>query len=151
MPLRSLRSASAQPHRKRCRMCHNLDPRNHPSSKYDTESSRGARAHLSLVIDAFALSKTKDVKDGGCRYCSLLSQALDAFFGDWRGSRRRINVELKEKESVKLELDCDHWKAEQVEIYCTKSRRFSFFVRTRNTPGSVLIKFKINILVQVLT
>ena len=110
-------------HRKPCRLCHNLDPRSHSSSLYNTESDEKAFASLSLVLDALDLGKTKDPKEGGCRFCGVLVQALDAFLEDWRGTRQRVLIDIKEKGTVKVGIDGDKWKREQVEIYTGSGRR----------------------------
>lgn len=123
MPLRSLRrsSGSSQSQRKKCRYCNNLDPRGHPSSVYP-ESSKDAKATLTLVLDAFYLSRIKSPTDGGCRFCDVLVQALDAFIEDWRGGRQRVTIDLKEKASIHIAIDGEKWKDEKVEIYATSGR-----------------------------
>lgn len=103
-----------------CKTCHNLDPRDHASSVYLTERREKAIASLSLVVDAFELSRTRPTKEGGCRFCNVLCQALDAFFRAWRGSRQRVNVEVKEKEMLEVGLDQEAWKGEAVGIYIAK-------------------------------
>jgi hypothetical protein len=75
------------------------------------------KTHLTLVIDALTLSKTKDVAHRGCRFCNVLIQALDAFFGGWRGARAKINVEIVEKTPIKVSMDVEQWKGETIEIY----------------------------------
>jgi hypothetical protein len=77
---------------------------------------------LSLVVDALTLSKTKDVAHRGCRFCNVLIQALDAFSEEWRGARAKINVELKEKSTIKLSIDGEQWKGEIIEIYAGSCR-----------------------------
>jgi hypothetical protein len=72
---------------------------------------------LSLVLDALSLARTKDTKEGGCRFCGVLVQALDAFFEDWRGVRQRVSVDVQEKGSIKVGIDGERWKCELVEIY----------------------------------
>ena len=103
--------------RRKCRTCHNLDPRGHSSSVYSTESEKSPLASLSLVLDALSLARTKDSKEGGCRFCDILVQALDAFFEDWRGVRQRVCVDVKEKGTIKVGIDGERWKRELVEIY----------------------------------
>lgn len=119
-PKTSLRKANAKPRRQKCRTCHNLDPRNHRSSVYDTESTTGAQAKLSLVLDAFALSRTAEPKDGGCRFCVLLCQALDALLDGWRCTMQRVNVDIKERGAITVGLDQERWKGELVKIYAVK-------------------------------
>jgi len=84
---------------------------------YSVESERDPLASLSLVLDALSLAKTKDPKEGGCRFCGVLVQALDAFFEEWRGVRQRVSVDLKEKGTIKVGIDGEKWKRELVEIY----------------------------------
>ena len=123
MPHEALhRKATTRPSRKRCQTCNNLSPRDHHSSVYDTESATKVQARLSLVLDAFALSRSAVPKDGGCRFCYVLCQALDAFFEDWRGTRQRINVDIKEKGTITVGLDQEKWKGELVKIYATKCK-----------------------------
>ncbi|KAF1960007.1 HET-domain-containing protein [Byssothecium circinans] len=128
MPLRKTlrqtqRQSSGQNRRKPCRICHNLDPRGHASSAYSAESEKDALASLSLVLDAFELAKTKDPKEGGCRFCNVLCQALDAFSNGWRGARQRVNVDLKEKGTIKVQVDEDRWRGESIEIYAGSASR----------------------------
>lgn len=118
----ALRKALTQPRRNICRTCHNLDPRNHASSDYLTEGSKAALARLSIVLDAFDLSRTRDSRDGGCRFCNVLCQALDAFFGGWRGTRQRVNVDIEEKGTVEIGLDEETWRGEVVSIYTVKRK-----------------------------
>ncbi|KAF2846282.1 HET-domain-containing protein [Plenodomus tracheiphilus IPT5] len=124
-PVRRASSSSTtkQSQRKRCSICNNLDPRNHQSSVYQTEASKDPRASLHLVIDTFTLIKTKDASKGGCRFCIVLILALDAFLGNWRGARTKVNLELREKGTVKINLDGDRWKNEIVEIYAGSASR----------------------------
>src|SRR4051794_38571381 len=110
-------SSAAKTRRKPCWQCNNLDPRGHPNSEYEAGLSKEPTASLALVLDSFNLPKTKAPVEGGCRFCGLLVQALDAFFEGWRGSRRRVNLDLKEKGSIKVGVDGERWNDELVEIY----------------------------------
>ena len=112
--------STRQSQRRRCRTCNNLDPRDHASSVYDNESVKEPRASLSLVLDALSLSKTKE---NGCRFCNVLIVVLDAFFEKWRGARIRVNVDIKEKSTIKISLDGERWKDEIAEIYAGSGRR----------------------------
>jgi hypothetical protein len=125
----STSSFTGQPQRRRCRTCNNLDPRGHTGSIHPDEVEKDTKARLSLVVDALALSKTKDVVHRGCRFCNVLVQALDAFFEKWRGARVKINVELKEKSTIKLSIDGGQWKGEIIEIYAGSGRWHSFVDR----------------------
>ncbi|KAF2732410.1 HET-domain-containing protein [Polyplosphaeria fusca] len=116
-------SSSSQSRRKVCRLCHNLDPRGHPSSVYQTESNKGTVASLTLVLDALALHRVKAPTDGGCRFCGVLVQALDAFFEGWRGCRGRVTVDLKEKASIRVGMEGEKWKGDSVEIYAGSASR----------------------------
>lgn len=122
-------SFTAQPQRKKCRTCNNLDPRGHVSSICLDESAKEPKAALSLVLDALSLAKTKDVAKGGCRFCNILMVVLDAFFEEWRGLRVRINVDLKEKAPVRVSIDGEKWKNEIAEIYAGSGRLFSIHAR----------------------
>jgi hypothetical protein len=108
--------------RKPCPLCNNLDPRGHASSVYQTEVAKSISTSLTLVLDALSLSRIKSPAEGGCRFCYVLIQALDAFFDDWRGSRQRINVDLKEKGSIKVGIDGVNWKGQLVEIFAGAGR-----------------------------
>ncbi|KAF1849663.1 HET-domain-containing protein [Cucurbitaria berberidis CBS 394.84] len=110
-------SSVGQTQRKKCRTCNGLDPRGHASTVCLDETAKEPKASLSLVLDALNLSKTKDTARGGCRFCNVLILVLDAFFEKWRGARVRINVDLKEKGTIKVSLDGERWKNEVVEIY----------------------------------
>lgn len=110
-------SSTGQLQRRRCRICNNLDPRDHPSSVYPDDGTKGSKAILNLVIDALSLARTKDVSNRGCRFCNVLVQISDAFFENWRGSRSKLNVEIKQQGTIKVSLDGDRWKGELVEIY----------------------------------
>ncbi|KAH8695708.1 heterokaryon incompatibility protein-domain-containing protein [Phaeosphaeriaceae sp. PMI808] len=114
-------SSTGQVQRKRCRMCNNLDPRGHANSVYRDEMAIDAKAHLNLVIDAAALSKTKDVSNRGCKFCNVLILALDAFFGKWRDAK--VFVELLEKGIIKVSIDSERWKGELIEIYAGSASR----------------------------
>lgn len=116
------RQPAAQTRRTPCRTCHNLDPRGNPSSVYSSESTKGAPASLSLVLDILSLAKTNDAKEGGCRFCNVLVQALDAFFDGWRTCRQRVNVDMREKGSITVCIDSLRWSHELVEIYAASGR-----------------------------
>ena len=103
-------------------MCNNLDPRGHTNSIQDVEVQKSPRASLDLVLDALALSNIRSPTSGGCRFCNVLAQALDAYFGKWRGIRCRVNVYLKEKGTIKVSLDCAQWANQMVEIYSGSGR-----------------------------
>jgi hypothetical protein len=84
---------------------------------YPDDTAKESKARLSLVIDGLSLSKTKDVSNRGCRFCNVLIQGLDAFFGAWRGARARIHVDIKEKGTIKVSIDDERWNGEVIEIY----------------------------------
>ncbi|ORY00101.1 heterokaryon incompatibility protein-domain-containing protein [Clohesyomyces aquaticus] len=129
MPLpKSLRQPKKQSlaqstRRKPCRLCHNLNPRGHPNSNHPTESSKDDAASLTLVLDALSLQRTRAPTDGGCRFCGVLIHALDHFFEGWRECRERITVDIREKRSIKVELDGEKWKSELIEIYAGSAAR----------------------------
>lgn len=103
-------------------MCNHFDPRDHTNSVYENEDAKEPRASLSLVVDALSLAK---VTESGCRFCLVLALALDAFFGGWRGARVRVNVDIKEKGTIKVTLGGERWKDEIAEIYAGPGRLFS--------------------------
>jgi hypothetical protein len=123
--------------RKRCHVCNNLDPRDHISSVYESEAAKGPTASLDLVLDALVLSRTKTTDCGGCRFCNVLVQTLDAFFEKWRGVRCRVNVRVKEKGTIKIGIDGERWKGEMVEIYAGSSRCFLYLLHLNLTTASI--------------
>lgn len=139
-PIRRASSSSVngQSQRKRCQTCNSLDPRGHASSTYLDEAGSEPKASLSLVVDALTLSRTKDVKDRGCRFCNVIVQSLDAFFEKWRGSRARVLVEMKEKDTIKLSMDGERWKGEIIEIYAGSGRSPPLF-RPRHLQITMLV------------
>jgi hypothetical protein len=118
----STSSSTGRTLRQRCRTCNNLDPRGHASSIYADDVAKDTKAQLSLVIDALTLTKTKTVAQRGCRFCNVLIQSLDAFFDTWRGARLRINVDIREKATIKVSIDSEPWRGETVEIYAGSGR-----------------------------
>jgi hypothetical protein len=88
-------------------------------------------ASLSLVLDALSLHNTKDPSKGGCRFCGVLVQALDAFFDEWRGVRKRVLVDIEEKGTIKLGVEGERWKREVVEIYAVSGTSLSFACNPR--------------------
>lgn len=124
----STSSSTGKPQRKRCRTCNNLDPRDHTSSIYPDEDEKNTKARLTLTVDALAFSKTKGVAQGGCRFCNAITQALDAFFREWRGARLKISLELREKGTIKVSIDSKRRRGEIVELYAGSGRQqFPFF------------------------
>src|SRR5690242_13120445 len=123
-PVRRTSSASSAgtSQRKKCRVCNNLDPRGHANSIEDAEARTETRASLNLVLDALTLSNIKYKSGGGCRFCIVLVQALDAFFEKWRGARCRVNVDIKEKGTIKVSLDGSQWENRMIEIYTGSGR-----------------------------
>ncbi|KAH7125641.1 heterokaryon incompatibility protein-domain-containing protein [Dendryphion nanum] len=127
MPLpKSLRTAkrtaggsSAQSQRTKCPRCHNLDPRGHRNSTYQAESAKESLASLSLVIDALSLSRNQVSSSSkpDCRFCMVLVQALDAFFQGWRTFRGRVLLDIQEKSRIRVGIDTERWKNEQIEIF----------------------------------
>lgn len=119
---RTSSSSSAGTQRKKCRTCNNLDPRDHTNSVQDTEALKESRATLDLVIDSLALLNVKPATSGGCRFCTVLGQALDSFIPNWRGARCRVNVNIKEKGTIKVSLDGVQWANQMIEIYAGSGR-----------------------------
>jgi hypothetical protein len=142
-PAKRQGSATSVSRRKTCRFCNNLDPRGHPNTIYQSEGSKDATASLTLVLDAFELSRTKAPIDKGCRFCDVVVQALDTFCGDWRGARRRIVVDIKEKGVIRVNVDGEKWKGEAVEIYAASGRESSFFSSRLlfYVPCSLVVQF----------
>jgi hypothetical protein len=127
---RPVRSAAStrQSQRKKCRVCNHLDPRGHTSSLYEDQSVKEPRASLSLVMDALSLAQ---VKESGCRFCNVLALVLDAFFSGWRGARVKVNVDIKEKGTIKVTLGGERWKDEIAEIYAAPGKPFFSMVDFR--------------------
>lgn len=138
-PVRRTSSASSAgtSQRKKCRVCNNLDPRGHANSVEDAEARAETRASLSLVLDALTLS---NVKPGGCRFCHVLAQALDAFFEKWRGARRRVNVDIKEKGTIKASLEGSQWGNQVIEIYAGSGRQCMF-----TNPSSFVLSYRCSV------
>ena len=113
------RAASVPQGRSKCVRCNNLDPRGHPSSTYQSESSKTTLASLTIVIDTIRLANNRTSSNGKptCRYCEVLAHALDAFFQGWRTFRGRALVDIKEKGRIRVSIDKESWKFEQVEIF----------------------------------
>lgn len=120
---RTSSSSSAGTQRRKCRTCNNLDPRGHANSVLDTEALNEPRATLDLILDALALSNAKPATNGGCRFCTVLVQALDAFFEAWRGARCRVNVNIREKGTIRVSLDGVQWTNQMIEIYAGSGRQ----------------------------
>lgn len=80
-------------------------------------------ASLTLIVDALSFAKTKDVKGRGCRFCNVVIQALDFFMDGWRHARARINIDSKEKGTIKVSIDAERWKGEIIEIYAGSCKR----------------------------
>lgn len=92
----------------------------------DTESREEPRASLSLVVDVLTLANVKSASGGGCRFCVVLTQALDAFFDGWREHRCRAEVHIKEKGTLKVRLDGAQWARQAIEIYAGSGRHRIF-------------------------
>ena len=124
-PVRRTSSASSagKAQRRRCPTCNNLDPRGHVNSTQDAESLKEPRASLALVLDALALANINSTTRGGCRFCAVLVQALDAFFEAWRGARCRVNVNIREKGTIRVSLDGVQWTNQMIEIYAGSGRQ----------------------------
>ncbi|OCL15225.1 HET-domain-containing protein [Glonium stellatum] len=103
-----------------CKLCNNLDPRGHTTTAYDAESSSQANASLTLVIDGLKLQSSGEL---GCRFCFLVSQALDAFLKDWRTSRGRITINLVEGKPVKVSIEGLKCNGVSLEIYAPHGTR----------------------------
>ena len=135
-PVRRTASASSftgTSQRRKCRTCNNLDPRGHANSIQDAEALGEPSTSLNLILDTLALSIIKVAANGGCRFCVVLVQTLDSFFGNWRGCRTRINVSIKEKGTIKVSLDGVQWASQMVEIYAGSGRHRVFTNSTHST------------------
>jgi hypothetical protein len=99
--------------RKRCRMCHNLDPLGHIATSYHTDSAKPI-AHLYLAVDAFRLSR---VEQAGCKFCLLICQALDGTEKEWRRERAPIQLHIVEKGTVTLQIRKPTSEPVLLEIY----------------------------------
>ncbi|PVI07913.1 HET-domain-containing protein [Periconia macrospinosa] len=116
------RRSTTQTRHKRCQICHDLDPRGHAGSTYNSEAENPL-ASLSVVLDLFSLAKTKDTREGGCRFCNVLIQALDALSPGWRESFQKAFMNLNEKGTINIEIDSEKWKGEMIEIYAGSASR----------------------------
>jgi hypothetical protein len=127
-PVRRPSSASSagKTQRRKCPTCNNLDPRGHVNSSQDADSLKEPRARLTLVLDALVLANISSTTRGACRFCAVLVQALDAFVEKWRGTRCRVNVDIKEKETIKVSLDGAQCAKRAIEIYAGSGRRYVF-------------------------
>lgn len=114
--------SAGQSVRNLCRTCNNLDARGHAGSVYPDETAKESKAGLTLVIDGLSLSRTKDVSHRGCRFCNVLIQALDVFFDGWRGARGRVQIDIREKGTIKVSIDDERWRGEAIEIYAGSGR-----------------------------
>ena len=100
---------------KRCKICNNLDPREHKHTHIDTESSR---ATLCCSIDLLHLAS---VPKNGCRFCQVLIRALDKLIKDWRHMRTAIIVDLAEGKTIKVTFTQGKEK-KWLEIYSPKGQ-----------------------------
>lgn len=119
-------SSAGTGQRRKCSQCNNLDPRGHVNSSQDAENLKEPRASLSMVLDALDLANSRSTTSGGCRFCAILVQALDAFFDNWRGTQCRVNVDIQEKGTIKVGLDGAQWARRMIEIYAGSGRRYAF-------------------------
>jgi hypothetical protein len=99
--------------RKRCRLCHNLDPLGHIATSYEGDAAKPI-ANLSLAIDAFRLGR---VEDAGCRFCLLICQALDGIVKDWRRERAPLQLHIVEKGTITLQVQRPTSESILLEIY----------------------------------
>ncbi|PSN64103.1 HET-domain-containing protein [Corynespora cassiicola Philippines] len=124
MPVtKSLRPRRQPSGRKHCRLCHNFDPLGLPTTIYKTGTAKESIASANIICDGLDLSRTKDPAEGGCRFCLVLIQALDAFFEGWRGARQKILLEFSQKGPVKASIDGDSRKGQSIEIYAGAASR----------------------------
>ncbi|KAH7044651.1 heterokaryon incompatibility protein-domain-containing protein [Macrophomina phaseolina] len=103
------RSQSAR----RCKLCNNLDPRSHPATHRDQDSTSPPIAHLTLQLDPVRLKRSGQV----CSRCRLLAQALDAHCHSWRNTRPCLLLHLVERAPVRLDVKDDGGNTEKLEIY----------------------------------
>ncbi|KAL1637793.1 hypothetical protein SLS56_000348 [Neofusicoccum ribis] len=96
-----------------CKLCNNLDPRSHPATYHDQESTTRSIASLTLQLDPVRLKRSHE----NCPRCRLLADALDAHFESWRKTKPRLLLELVECAPVRLEVQRDGAEGVKIEIY----------------------------------
>ncbi|EOD46204.1 putative het-domain-containing protein [Neofusicoccum parvum UCRNP2] len=96
-----------------CKLCNNLDPRSHPATYHDQESTTRSIASLTLQLDPVRLKRSHE----NCPRCRLLADALDAHFEGWRKTKPRLLLELVECAPVRLEVQRDGTEGVKIEIY----------------------------------
>ncbi|GME48449.1 hypothetical protein GTA08_BOTSDO08107 [Neofusicoccum parvum] len=96
-----------------CKLCNNLDPRSHPATYHDQESTTRSIASLTLQLDPVRLKRSHE----NCPRCRLLADALDAHFESWRKTKPRLLLELVECAPVRLEVQRDGIEGVKIEIY----------------------------------
>ncbi|KAF2759677.1 HET-domain-containing protein [Pseudovirgaria hyperparasitica] len=105
--------------RSSCKICNNLDAKGHAASSHDAEALSGRTISLSLPVDALQLKKSR----AGCRFCSVLAEALDAFFVDWSTVRAPIIVDLGFNVPVCASIRHVRYEDQQIEIYTSPGVR----------------------------
>jgi hypothetical protein len=112
--------------RSKCKECNNLDPKHHRQSVYDDTPQIRKRGvtpkndiHLSLSIDTLKLSRLDSKK--GCRYCKLISNALDAFVPQWTKVRPPVTIDLAWGKPIRLNVAIAP-KPKSIELYGKSSK-----------------------------
>lgn len=106
-----------------CKLCNNLDPRSHPATFHDQESTSRSVARLSLRVDPVRLKRSEE----NCPRCRLVAHALDAHVEGWRKTKPRLLLDLVECAPLRLEVRPDVGGCENIEIYAPFGKLVSFF------------------------
>ncbi|KAB2569242.1 hypothetical protein DBV05_g12080, partial [Lasiodiplodia theobromae] len=96
-----------------CKLCNNLDPRSHPATFHDQESTSRSVARLSLRVDPVRLKRSEE----NCPRCRLVAHTLDAHVEGWRKTKPRLLLDLVECAPLRLEVRPDIGRYENIEIY----------------------------------
>ncbi|KAF4545434.1 Het domain-containing protein [Lasiodiplodia theobromae] len=86
-----------------CKLCNNLDPRSHPATFHDQESTSRSVARLSLRVDPVRLKRSEEK----CPRCRLVAHTLDAHVEGWRKTKPRLLLDLVECAPLRLEVRPD--------------------------------------------
>lgn len=114
-----------------CKLCNNLDPRSHPATFHDQESTSRSVARLSLRVDPVRLKRSEE----NCPRCRLVAHALDAHAEGWRKTKPRLLLDLVECAPLRLEVRPDVGRCENIEIFAPFGELVSFFVDLLSGSG----------------
>lgn len=118
-PLKSIRRAGT------CSVCNNLSAKGRTNSFYE-EEEKCTKASATIEVES---NKLRRSSESGCRYCTLLSQSLDAFWKEWRSKSGLVTIELRDDAPIKLSISSESPKSDCLELY--------------TVPGMKLIKYTV--------